>query len=106
MLSMASAADESWYAISFITYVEPRDEFYGMADFLAESMAALFRARPHWGKYFPLTGQAVEHLYPELATFRALCRRVDPGGVFQNTFLERALGFDAPPGADAGDAGQ
>jgi hypothetical protein len=106
MLSMASAADESWYAISFITYVEPRDEFYGMADFLAQSMAALFRARPHWGKYFPLTGPAVEHLYPELATFRALCRRVDPGGVFQNTFLERALGFDAPPGAGAGDAGQ
>jgi hypothetical protein len=106
MLSMASAADESWYAISFITYVEPRDKFYGMADFLAQSMAALFRARPHWGKYFPLTGQAVEHLYPELATFRALCRRVDPGGVFRNTFLERALGFDAPPGAGAGDAGQ
>ena len=106
MLSMASAADESWYAISFITYVEPRDKFYGMADFLAQSMAALFRARPHWGKYFPLTGPAVEHLYPELATFRALCRRVDPGGVFRNTFLERALGFDAPPGVGAGDAGQ
>ena len=106
MLSMASGSNDPWYAISFITYVEPRDAFYGMADFLAQSMAALFMARPHWGKYFPPGGQAVEHLYPELGTFRALCRRVDPGGVFRNAFLERALGFDAQPGAVAGDAGQ
>jgi FAD/FMN-containing dehydrogenase len=106
MLSMASDSEEPWYAISFITYVEPRDAFYGMADFLADSMAALFQARPHWGKYFPLTGKTVKHLYPELATFQALCRRVDPGGVFRNAFLERALGFDAPPGGRAGDAGQ
>ncbi len=106
MMSMASSPDEPWYAISFITYVEPRDAFYGMADFLAESIAALFRARPHWGKYFPLEWQTVEHLYPELATFRTLCRRVDPDGVFRNAFLERALGFDAQPGAVAGDTGQ
>lgn len=106
MLSMASGSEEAWYAISLITYVEPRTAFYGMADFLAQSMAALFRARPHWGKYFPLTGETVEHLYPELATFRTLCRRVDPGGVFRNAFLERALGFDQAPGDFAGDAGQ
>lgn len=38
------------YAFSFITYVEPREPFYQLARFLAESMAALFDARPHWGK--------------------------------------------------------
>jgi len=38
-------------------------------------------------KYFPLMGQAVEQLYPELATFRALCRPMDTGGVFQSAFL-------------------
>jgi hypothetical protein len=46
------------------------------------------------------------HLYPKLATFRSLCRRVDPDGVFRNTFVERALGFDARPAAATGDAGQ
>jgi hypothetical protein len=105
-LSMASGSNDPWYAISFITYVEPRDAFYGMADFLAQSMAALFMARPHWGKYFPLAGKTVEQLYPELATFRSLCRRVDPSGVFRNAFLERALGFDQAPGDVAGDTGQ
>ncbi len=106
MLSMASGSADAWYAISFITYVEPRDAFYGMADFLAESMAALFQARPHWGKYFLLEGHTVEHLYPELATFRSLCRRVDPDGVFRNKFVEHALGFEAQPAAATGDVGQ
>jgi hypothetical protein len=96
LISMTAAAEEPWYALSFITYVEPREPFYGLASFLAHSMAKLFQARPHWGKHFPLTGADVESLYPRLAEFRALCRQVDPRGVFRNDFAERVL-FGAIP---------
>jgi D-arabinono-1,4-lactone oxidase/FAD binding domain len=92
LISMSSGA-ETWYAISFITYVEPRDAFYSMAAFLASSMAALFDARLHWGKFFPSNRDAVERAYPNVPTFRALCRAVDPRGVFRNEFVDRVL-FD------------
>lgn len=92
LISMTSGL-ETWYAISFITYVEPRDAFYHMASFLARSMAALFEARLHWGKYFPLDRVAVERAYPELPLFREICRRHDPHGVFRNAFVAKVV-FD------------
>lgn len=104
LISMTGGAEEPWYAISFITYVVPRDDFLAMASFLARSMATLFQARPHWGKYFPLTGAEVEKLYPRLPEFRALCRQVDPHGVFRNEFGERVL-FGVTPETPSGDPG-
>jgi hypothetical protein len=92
LISMTSGED-NWYTISFITYVEPRDAFCEFADFLACSMATLFDARLHWGKYFPLGREDVERSFPQLAEFRAICRKVDQHGVFRNAFVERVL-FD------------
>jgi FAD/FMN-containing dehydrogenase len=102
LISMTAGATEPWYAISFITYVEPRDRFLAMGRFLLESMTKLYGARPHWGKYCPLTSEAAGALYPRLADFRAICRHVDPQGVFRNDFVTRVLGFetpDSPPAA-------
>ena len=93
MISMTANANEPYYAISFITYVEPRDSFFSLAKFLAESMVALFSARLHWGKYFPLHYSQIEDAYPNLAEFRAMCRHTDPRGVFCNDYAERVLGF-------------
>lgn len=93
LISMASGTAEPWYAISFITYVEPRAAFLALADFLAAAMGRLFGARPHWGKYLPATTPPVELLYPEVATFRQACRGIDPRGVFLNPFTRRVLGF-------------
>lgn len=94
LISPTADAAEPWYAISFITYVEPRDAFFRLASFLARSMTALFGARLHWGKYMP-----PEHIstdaYPHLAEFRRICRRTDPHGVFRNGFVKRVLGFGA-----------
>ena len=91
MISPCSGSDEAYYAISFITYVEPRDRFLDMACFLAHSTAQLFQARLHWGKYFPLVEAEVERLYPRLPEFRTLCERIDPNGVFRSEFMERIL---------------
>jgi len=90
---MSSGSDESYYAISFLTYVEPRTNFYRYADFLARSLTRLYDARLHWGKYYPLTDDEIAHLYPRLDEFRETCQRSDPLGVFRNNFAERVLGF-------------
>lgn len=94
LISMTADASEPWYAISFISYDRPRDAFLAMADFLARGMTALFQARLHWGKYFPLDATDTETLYPHLAEFRNLCRRFDPRGVFRNAYVDRVIGFE------------
>ena len=91
LISMSSGAEGPYYAISFITYVEPRDRFLVLASFLARSTTRLFQARLHWGKFFPLSSLEVERVYPSLPEFRALCRQVDPNGVFRNDFTERVI---------------
>ena len=91
LVSMASGISEWWYSISFITYVQPREPFYQMARFIAKATVALFAGRIHWGKWFPLDSEAIEQMYPEIHTFRDICRDFDPNGVFQNTFTERIL---------------
>jgi FAD/FMN-containing dehydrogenase len=96
LISMTSGG-EPWYAISFITYQEPRDRFLALASFLARSMMARFDGRLHWGKHFPASGADVAHAYADLAEFRALCQQVDPRGVFRNAFIERVLFRDGRP---------
>jgi xylitol oxidase len=90
---MASGNFEDYYAISFITYVEPRDHFYALATFLANSMFELFGARIHWGKWFPQTGEQVNQLYPNLDLFRSVSYQFDPKGVFRNQFIKEKLGL-------------
>ena len=106
LISTTAGASEPWYAVSFITYVEPRDRFLALADFLLECMVKLYGARPHWGKYCPLSAEAAGELYPRLPEFRAICRRVDPQGAFQNAFVSRVLGIETRPDAPVEPRGQ
>jgi FAD/FMN-containing dehydrogenase len=92
LLSMTAGAIEDWYAISFITYVQPRDDFQAVAEFLARSLFVLFQARIHWGKWFPLGHTEVAQQYPRLAEFVAIRDRDDPKGVFRNQFIADKLG--------------
>jgi len=93
LISMASGVSEDWYAISFITYQEPRDEFYALATFLSNSMFELFQARIHWGKWFTQSSDQLNQLYPKIDTFRDVCSRYDSNGVFRNNFVEDKLGL-------------
>jgi hypothetical protein len=94
LISMSSGTAEPYYAISFITYAQKRDEFFVLASFLARSMTRLFQARLHWGKYFPMGDMQIEAHYPQLAEFRAICARLDPNGVFRNSFVDQVLFAD------------
>src|SRR5690606_16592165 len=70
-----SSGDDTYYAVSFISYEAPtrRDGFFQFAGVLAHATGELFAARPHWGKVCPLDSAEVVRLYPNLAEFRAAC---------------------------------
>ncbi len=93
LISMGSSDDEAIYAVSFISYAKPdeRAGFLKMADLLARSTAALFSARPHWGKVNPLPPETLATLYPHLPRFKEIADRYDPHGVFRNKWMHDVL---------------
>ena len=56
-----------------------------------EDALAPFEPRPHWGKLFTMSPDAVRSTYASLPGFVELVRRHDPDGTFRNAFLERTL---------------
>ncbi len=91
MISMTSDRDQDSYAISLISYAKPakRQGFMQTMEFLAKTMSQRFGARPHWGKYCPLSSEELVALYPQFAQFQAVCDRADPTGVFRNRWLKQ-----------------
>ena len=96
LISMTAGDDQPRYALSLISYARPqrRASFFGFALFAARSLAALFGARPHWGKVCPLDAAELSRLFPQLTTFRAIGRQFDPAGVFRNEWISSILNFE------------
>tara|TARA_B100000902_G_C26844470_1_gene685029 strand:+ start:71 stop:616 length:546 start_codon:yes stop_codon:yes gene_type:complete len=96
LISMASGEDKDWYSVSFISYVKPKHRagFDLFSKFMARSMSKLFGARPHWGKISPLEASELTALYPKFDTFRAVSKKFDPQGVFQNEWTKAMLDAD------------
>lgn len=94
LISMTAHSDEPWYAVSLIVMSGPREPFYRLMQFLAESMTALFEARLHWGKHLPAVERYAERSYPRLPEFLEVLQRWDPAGRMQNPFTQRMLGVD------------
>lgn len=95
LISMASGAenDEAWHALSFVSYASPaqREGFFEFAAFLARATAALFGARPHWGKYCPLPAETLRELYPNFDRFRQVCEAMDAEAVFRNRWISDVM---------------
>ncbi|MCA9075929.1 MAG: FAD-binding protein [Planctomycetaceae bacterium] len=93
LISMGSSDDEAIYSVSFISYARPDDRagFLMMADLLARSTAALFGARPHWGKVNPLPPKTLVDLYPHIGRFKQIADQYDPEGVFRNEWMQSVL---------------
>ena len=56
---------------------------------IVEAALDRFGPRPHWGKMHTRSRQQVAAQFERLGDFRALCRRYDPDGKFQNEYLRR-----------------
>ncbi|WP_433529387.1 FAD-binding protein [Micromonospora sp. CA-263727] len=54
-----------------------------------ERALAPFAPRPHWGKVFGLTRDAIVATYPRWPSFEALLHRLDPKGKFRTDELDR-----------------
>jgi L-gulono-1,4-lactone dehydrogenase len=95
LISMVASASAPYFSISIFTYYPPseRGGYYAFCSWLARSMHALFGARLHWGKHFPLGVAEMTKVYPALGRFRDICRRTDPSGVFTNAYTKRVLGL-------------
>ncbi|MBS0202213.1 MAG: FAD-binding protein [Planctomycetes bacterium] len=93
LISMSSGGEQDWYAISLISYAKPRDRqgFLQAMDFLATTMKRKFGARPHWGKYCPLSAEELIELYPRFGAFREICEMRDPTGVFRNNWIRTLI---------------
>lgn len=98
LISMASSDDEDYYSISIVSVAKPseRDGFFRFSEILASTMATLFAARLHWGKYCPTDSKAVTNLYPHLHEFRSICNHADVHGRFRNNWVDRLI-FGSTP---------
>lgn len=56
-----------------------------------------FGGRPHWGKRHFQTAETLRTNYPQWDRFQAVRARLDPTGVFSNSYVNRVLG---PVGAE------
>jgi len=52
-----------------------------------EKELAPFQARPHWGKLFTMSPEALKSSYKKLPDFIQLSKKYDPQGKFRNEFL-------------------
>ena len=91
--STSTSGDSPWYAITFTCYSRgrERDAFEAVGRFLSRSMAALFSARPHWGKLGYLQPPELRKLYPRFNDFRRVSNEHDPSGNFRNDWTTRLL---------------
>jgi FAD/FMN-containing dehydrogenase len=101
LISMTSGDAGDYYSVSVFSYRLGDPSFARYCRVLALCLTSLYGARLHWGKFFPLTHEAVERMYPDrLAQFRDICVRYDAGGTFRNAYAQRVLGFAAAPCPD------
>ena len=94
LISMTGAAREPWFSFSLFSYEPPgkRSAYYDVCSWVARAMHALFGARLHWGKHYPLGEVETARMYPGLPTFLQLCRARDPAGNFSQRLHRQSPG--------------
>ena len=92
------AADDFWMSTAYqresvAIHFTWKPDTPGVLAVLPELQAALqpFEGRPHWGKIYTLPANELKARYPKFDDFLALKEQLDPKGVLNNTYLNRAL---------------
>jgi xylitol oxidase len=92
------AADELWMSTAsgrasvsiHFTWQPDWDGVRGVLPTIEDALAP-FEPRPHWGKLFTMSPEAVQSSYEKLPQFVGLLERHDPAGKFRNAFLDRYI---------------
>jgi hypothetical protein len=94
-----TAEESSWLSPSFKNdsfYIGVCVREYSKKE-IPESMKLFFecmkvhKARPNWGKLFELSGKDLENLFPRWGNFKEVKRKLDPGNMFTNIYLDKLL---------------
>jgi len=90
-------ADEIWLSPSYnrtscyltqIVY-RPSTETFNRYFYEFFDLVSDYHPRPHWGKNFNLTKSGLSVFYPKYKEFITTKHRLDPSGIFTNSFLEK-----------------
>lgn len=86
-LSTAHGRDTAYVAVHEFHRRDHRDYFATV-----EEIVRGVDGRPHWGKLHTRTADDLRPAYPRFDDFLAVRERVDPNGMFVNSYLERVFG--------------
>jgi L-gulonolactone oxidase len=86
-LSTAHGRTTAYIAVHVYQGMQYQQYFEAVEDIMDD-----YGGRPHWGKLHFQTSETLAPRYPEWDRFQAVRRRLDPGGVFSNAYLDRVLG--------------
>ena len=87
LLSPARGRDTCYIAVHSYEGMEWEPYFRAV-----EGVMDGFEGRPHWGKRHFQTAGTLAERYPEWDRFAAVRARLDPGGLFANSYVQRVLG--------------
>ncbi len=86
-LSTAQGRTSAWIAVHRAKGVDYTDYFQGV-----ESIMNDYDGRPHWGKLHFQDAASLAPRYPQWDRFMETRAKLDPSGVFRNTYTTRVLG--------------
>jgi L-gulonolactone oxidase len=87
LLSPAGGRDTCYIAVHMFEGMEWEPYFRAI-----EAVMDGLEGRPHWGKRHFQTAATLAPRYPEWERFQAVRRRMDPSGLFANSYVGRVLG--------------
>lgn len=65
-----------------------------------EDIFRRYQGRPHWAKVHTQTPASLSQLYPHWDDFRRIRARLDPHGIFLNSYLQNLFDAEVPVSAD------
>ncbi len=87
LLSTAYRRESAYVAVHRYWREDPHEYFDAV-----EPVLRAFDGRPHWGKMHTLCAERLSTSYERMPEFLAIRSRLDPAGVFQNSYTRRVLG--------------
>ncbi len=87
LLSPASGRDSGYVAVHMFEKMAYEPYFKAVERIMDE-----FGGRPHWGKRHNQTAETLCHRYRDWSIYQSVRKRLDPNGLFSNSYTDRVLG--------------